>query len=257
MENLSVSLGDRIKSYEKRFQSYISEQEYVVIRLDGDSFSKFTKGFRKPFDKILVETMNRTTKALFERFSCCFAYTQSDEITLVINKTNNMVLGGKVQKLVSLTAGFCSTKFNMYLKEVLEEEKDCVSQEFYDLIYKKIGNAWFDSRVFGIKDDFEVFNTVLWRMRDAERNSISMLGYANFSHRELLNINSKEKLEKYSENNIFWDDLDNGLKYGYYFKRVVYKRSDGVERRKVESFAKKFNYSDENVKLIFEREIQL
>lgn len=203
MENLVLSLGDRIKSYEKRFQSYISEQENVVIRLDGDSFSKFTKGFRKPFDKILVETMNRTTKALFERFSCCFAYTQSDEITLVIKNSSQLVLGGKVQKLVSLTAGFCSTKFNMYLKEVLEEEKENISKEFYDLIYKKIGNAWFDSRVFGIKDKDEVFNTVLWRMRDAERNSISMLGYANFSHKSLLNLNSKEKLDFYFENDVF------------------------------------------------------
>lgn len=118
-----ISLGDRIKCYEKSFQTYIKKNENIVIRLDGDSFSKFTKGFRKPFDKILVETMNRTTKDLFEKFNCCFAYTQSDEITLVIKKSNEMILGGKVQKLVSLSSGFCSTKFNKNLRQVLKEEK--------------------------------------------------------------------------------------------------------------------------------------
>ena len=138
-----ISLGDRIKSYEKSFQSYINKNENIVIRLDGDSFSKFTKEFRKPFDKILVETMNRTTKDLFEKFSCCFAYTQSDEITLVIKKTNEMILGGKVQKIVSLTAGFCSTKFNKNLKKVLKDfftnpsDKDLLPKNYAKLFWHR------------------------------------------------------------------------------------------------------------------------
>lgn len=259
MENLELSLGDRIKSYEKKFQTYISKEEYVVIRLDGDSFSKFSKGFRKPFDYLLTEAMNRTTKDLFERFNCCFAYTQSDEITLVINKqenVNNLVLGGKVQKLVSLSAGFCSTKFNLNLMEILEEEKNNISEEFYNFVKNKNGKAWFDSRVFGIEDKIEVFNTILWRMRDAERNSISMLSYANFSHKSLLNLNSEEKKEKLLTKNINWDNLDDGLKYGYYFKRKVFKNEKNIERRKIEKFAKKFYFSEENVELIFEKEVK-
>lgn len=253
-----ISLGDRIKCYEKSFQTYIKKNENIVIRLDGDSFSKFTKGFRKPFDKILVETMNRTTKDLFEKFNCCFAYTQSDEITLVIKKSNEIILGGKVQKLVSLSSGFCSTKFNKNLRQVLKEERKNLNENLFKKLSKKVGEAWFDSRVFGLEDEVEVFNTVLWRMRDAERNSISMLGYANFSHKTLLNMNSEEKKKFFLENGLDWDELDDGLKYGYYFKRKIFKREiDNVKRRKVDCFAKKFYFLEENVKLIFEKEVEV
>lgn len=95
-------------------------------------------------------------------------------------------------------------------------------------------------------------------MRDAERNSISMLGYANFSHKTLLNMNSDEKKKLFLENGLDWDELDDGLKYGYYFKRKIFKREiDNVKRRKVDCFAKKFYFSEENVKLIFEKEVEV
>lgn len=253
-ENLDMALGDRMKLYEKKFQTYINEDEHMIIRLDGDSFSEFTKGFKKPFDKILTETMIRTTKDLFVRFSCSFAYTQSDEITLIIPKTKQMILGGKVQKIVSLSAGYCSTKFNSNLIKVLKENKHLLEKKYFDFIKNtKVGNAWFDSRLFGIKDSIEVFNAFLFRARDAERNSISMLGYANFSHNEMLNINSSEKKELMLSKNISWDDLDDGLKYGFCFKREQYINEQNAKRTKIKMFAKKFNFSEENVDLLLRK----
>lgn len=249
----TLSLGDRMKQYEKKFRTFISKKENIIIRLDGHHFSKFTKGFRKPFDEILTQTMIDVTKDLFNEFSCSFAYTQSDEITLIIPKTNEMILGGNIQKIVSLSSGFCSTKFNNYLKINLEKSKDILNEKFYNFIENKIGKAWFDSRVFGIEDDAEVFNAFLFRARDAERNSISMLGYANFSHKEMLNINSKEKKELLLTKNISWDSLDDGLKYGFCFKKEQYLKDKNVIRTRIKMFSKRFCFTQENVELLFKK----
>ena len=50
--------------------------------------------------------------------------------------------------------------------------------------YKK--GAMFDARCFNIPKE-EVTNYFYWRQLDATRNSIQMVGQANFSHKELQN----------------------------------------------------------------------
>ena len=48
MENkLHTTLSNR-KSYEHKFDYKINKKSPLIIRLDGLSFSKFTKGFKKP-----------------------------------------------------------------------------------------------------------------------------------------------------------------------------------------------------------------
>lgn len=255
IEKMSLPLGDRMKKQEKKYQLFLTEKENVIIRLDGDSFSKFTKDFRKPFDSIITKTMLKVSEELFQKFNCSFVYTQSDEITLVIPATSELPLGGKIQKLVSLSAGFASTKFNVYLKQFIEEEKEYLEKELYEKLYSKIGKAWFDSRVFAFEDRTECFNAVLWRMRDAEKNSISMLASCLYSHKELLNKNGVEKKEMILLKGKSWDALEEGLKYGFYLKRERYYISENVKRGKISVFAKKFYFSEENVELIFSKEI--
>ncbi len=117
-------LGTRIKKYEKESEYIIPYSNYIIVRVDGHKFSKFTKGFKKPFDSIIVETMENTAKDLFVEFNAVTAYVQSDEITLVIPPQfsikhtqtsidgdgaelvepkikNNQILGGRTQKLAS------------------------------------------------------------------------------------------------------------------------------------------------------------
>ena len=47
------SLGDRMKEYESCYGFKIPNRSYVIIRLDGKGFSKYTKAFDKPFDDLL------------------------------------------------------------------------------------------------------------------------------------------------------------------------------------------------------------
>ena len=56
------SLGDRMKTYENVTRTYLTRRTPVVIRIDGKTFHSFTKGFKKPFDDVLVETMQQTMK---------------------------------------------------------------------------------------------------------------------------------------------------------------------------------------------------
>ena len=61
---MKTSLGVRMKRYESQSRVYLEAKLPVIIRIDGKGFSKYTKGFKKPFDKIFMETMFETTKFL-------------------------------------------------------------------------------------------------------------------------------------------------------------------------------------------------
>ena len=70
------SLGDRMKSYEAfTCDIKLIPRLPIIARLDGKSFSTFTKG--------LSSLMVETTKKLVEHSNANCGYTQSDEITLV------------------------------------------------------------------------------------------------------------------------------------------------------------------------------
>jgi len=79
------ALGDRMKEYERRNQYFLQRRTPVIIRVDGKAFHTFTRGFQKPFDKVLGNAMVQTMEYLCQNISgCIFGYVQSDEITLVL-----------------------------------------------------------------------------------------------------------------------------------------------------------------------------
>ena len=67
--------------------------------------------------------------------------------------------------------------------------------------------AMFDARCFNIPKE-EVTNLVDWRQLDATRNSIQMVGQANFSHKELQG-KSCEKIKEIliAEKGISWENF--------------------------------------------------
>ena len=79
------NLGDRLKEYESIPSIKLISKIPVLIRIDGRAFHSVTKHFAKPFDQVLIKTMQETTKELCEEISDCrLGYTQSDEISLLI-----------------------------------------------------------------------------------------------------------------------------------------------------------------------------
>lgn len=67
--------------------------------------------------------------------------------------------------------------------------------------------AMFDARVFNIPKE-DVANLIYWRQLDAIRNSVQMVGRANFSHRELDHKSCSDILDMLmAERGINWNDL--------------------------------------------------
>ena len=70
----------------------------------------------------------------------------------------------------------------------------------------------------------ELANTFVWREIDATRNSVSMLAQANFSHKELQGKDRKAMITMLEEKGIRWNELQDDLKRGAYFHRVLVEK---------------------------------
>jgi len=220
------SLGDRMKAYERVPSMQLMHRTPAIIRLDGKSFHSFTKGMERPFDERLIQAMQETTALLVGSIEgCTFGYTQSDEITLLITDykklTSQAWFDYKVQKMVSIAASMCTAFFNSRFKEIVLEKAR--HKEFEDMIVKP---AFFDARAFNVPRE-EVVNCHLWRQQDCTRNSIQMVGQANFSHKELQN-KSCEMIQEmlFQEKGINWNDFPTYQKRG----TAVYKRKMSIDR---------------------------
>jgi tRNA(His) 5'-end guanylyltransferase len=104
------SFGNRMKKYENVQRVYLTRRMSTIIRLDGKAFHSFTRHFQKPFDGVLMKTMWDTAQYLCENImGCKIAYTQSDEITLLLTDYDNLDTEAwfdkNVQKISSVSAG--------------------------------------------------------------------------------------------------------------------------------------------------------
>ena len=188
-------LANRMKEYEKRNQYYLQKRIPVAIRVDGRSFHTFTKGFQRPFDKILMTAMQETAKYMCENIQGAkFAYVQSDEITIILVDYDTLEtdcwFNYRIDKLCSVAASMATMAFNKFFTknvnyfEMTHEHDDTINEYCTTLVNAAEKGAMFDARCFNIPKE-EVANLIYWRQLDATRNSIQMVGQANFSHSEL------------------------------------------------------------------------
>lgn len=206
--SINDQLGQRMKEYYEQVPKFrLMRRTPVAMRLDGKAFHTFTKGFQKPFDEILVKSMQDTMKYLCENIQgCVFGYTQSDEITLILVDYQTLDTCAwfdyEIQKMCSIAASMATMAFNeFFMQEVITFKKQFCSfeehfgyiaevwnnnenKQLYRVYSNKMRTAMFDCRCFNIPKE-EVTNLVYWRQLDATRNSIQMVGQANFSHQEL------------------------------------------------------------------------
>lgn len=231
-------LGCRMKTfYEQIPKTKLMRRCPVAIRCDGRSFHTFTKKFQKPFDEVLIKTMQETMKYLCENIQgCVLAYTQSDEITLILvdykRLTSSAFFDYEVQKICSITASMATMAFNRFFEKNVEAESHVFTDEWLDdenfnpnyknkelrslwLVHKKAADkAMFDARCFNIPKE-EVTNLVYWRQLDATRNSIQMVGQANFSHKELQNKSCNDIQDMLmTQKGINWNNLPTYQKRG-------------------------------------------
>ena len=221
-----IGLGDRMKEYEAVFSTKLVKRMPVVIRLDGCAFRSFTRGLNKPFDEIFIRSMQQTTEALCRDIQgCVFGYVQSDEISLILvdykNLDSDCWYDNKVQKICSVAASKASRYFNQFfISNVAIAMKDEANKGVNFTRYtKKFFTADFDCRAFNVPVD-DVCNCIIWRQRDAERNSIQMLAQSLFRHNEIVGISCKQLQNKmFTEKGVNWNDLSTHCKRGSACKR--------------------------------------
>lgn len=229
-------LGKRMKEYYESIpKTRLMRRTPVAIRIDGKAFHTFTRGFQKPFDKVLVKSMQETMKYLCENIQgCVLGYTQSDEITLILvdyKKLNSDAwFDYEIQKMCSIAASMATMAFNKFFDQnvtqfyLMHAEPDVPPEKaFYNeddfhtyLLYDNACDkgAMFDARCFNIPRE-EVTNLIYWRQLDATRNSIQMVGQANFSHKELQNKSCNMIQDMlHEQKGINWNDYPTHLKRG-------------------------------------------
>lgn len=192
--------------------------------MDGKAFHTFTQGLKKPFDDILIETMQETARSLCADIQGCkLAYTQSDEITLLLTDYEKIDTQGwfeyNIQKMCSIS---CEELIN--------------KRTYITKLKEKFNKALFDSRVFTLPKE-EVCNYFIWRQQDAIRNSIQMVGRVNFSYKELQNkpcATIQDML--FTQKGIDWNNYDTYLKRGSCVLKCKYivegKNNTKVQRTK-------------------------
>ncbi len=249
MSNKNDALGTRMKTYENVTRTYLTRRMPVIIRLDGRSFHSFTRGFKKPFDEVLVKSMQDTMKYLCENIQgCVLGYTQSDEITLVLvdyqSRDTSAWFDNNIQKMVSISSSMATISFyhnfrqNMInwvdnnVKEVMDGDKDKFEYS-KTLVDKTNAYAMFDSRVFTVPKE-EVVNCLIWRQQDATRNSIQSVGQANFSQNQLHKKNCDAIQDMlFVEKGINWNDYPTHLKRGSCCIKVPVKINEGTEQETI------------------------
>lgn len=213
----------------------------IVARIDGKSFHTWTRGLDKPFCDGFVKTMFNTTLDLAKETNSLFSYVQSDEISLLFfsdNLDSQVFFDGKIFKMTSVLASMATAMFNSRKNDV-----DFLSNR---------KPAMFDCRVFQLPNKDMVYKYFIWREMDAVRNSVQALGQANFSHSELQNKSSNKIKEMLKQKNIFWDELEEHKKRGYFFQRK--KTCEKISKYDLDSLPPKHNLR-KNPNLAIERTI--
>ena len=240
---LHDSLGDRMKGYESRNQYFLQRRTPVCIRVDMRAGHTFTRGFVRPFDEVFGNAMVRTMEYCAKNIgNCVFSYCQSDEITFILVDYEKLETDAwfdyRTDKLCSISASMATMAFNRYFDEWFNNwiiandmeprgkgwnDEELVKRfKAYDTAQEK--GAMFDARCFNIPKE-EATNLVYWRQLDATRNSIQMVGQANFSHSELQGCSCKVIQDMlHEQRGINWNDFPTRWKRG-----VAWTHEKGID----------------------------
>lgn len=206
------ALGDRMKRYERmeagrKFMPGLP----VYARLDGKCFHNFTKGLQRPFDEQMRNAMTEVTVRLVDETNAVFGYTQSDEISLVFYSKeykSQIYMDGRIQKMTSLLAALCTAEFNEIASGIWPEKF---------LPGKNL--PLFDCRVFQLPSKVEAMNSILWRVNDSVKNSVSMAASNYYTHHQLNGKSESERQDMLMARGINWNDYPSLYKEGAFVQR--------------------------------------
>lgn len=156
-------LEQKMRVYETAHDVCAVPGTYMVARIDGRSFTRLTKEvhpFEAPYDARFRDMMVETVRHLMNcGFTVTYAYTQSDEISLLF-ALEEASFGRKHRKFNSVLAGEASAKFSLLLGAM----------------------GTFDCRLIELPNAALVIDYFRWRNEDAHRNALN--GYCYWKLRQ-------------------------------------------------------------------------
>ncbi len=151
-------LDKKMRAFETAHDHCVLPGIFMVARLDGRNFTQLTKKKRQfdvPFDEKFRDYMVQTSEHLINcGFNVIFAYTQSDEISLLFHPAEES-FNRKMRKYNSILAGEASAHFSLLLNQA----------------------ACFDCRICQLPTNDLVIDYFRWRNEDAHRNALNSYCY--------------------------------------------------------------------------------
>ncbi len=214
MGKIVYSYGYALRQYkefkdkEKKYNLKLQQGKYYVIRFDG-------KGMTKAF-KIKKQSINtkffRTMKYTFNEFckannNILFAYSFSDEISILIYGNSKVDDMNRIEKLLSLMSCKLALLFYKYAKK---NQLDLKNEDWL-----------FDARIIELEKQ-EVINYFISRQAFAIDKYIMQLRSEHNIGQEL--NNSQKVIDKLRNLGINYDALPKEYRYG-----LIYSSSNQVE----------------------------
>lgn len=214
-----MELSERMNDYVKVTDHKLMKKQPAILWIDGKAFHTFCRGLNKPFDEVLIKTMQETAIKLCENIQGAkLAYVQSDEISIVLTDweqyTTDAWFNYRIQKLASVTASMATLYFNnIWLDKCGGALCSGNDKDFEIYFPKRHRNATFDCKAFNLPNH-EVENWLLFRQNDWCRNSIQMYARSEFSQKQLHKKNRVAMSKMLLDVGKDWEELDSYLKYG-------------------------------------------
>ncbi|WP_407375664.1 tRNA(His) guanylyltransferase Thg1 family protein [Methanobrevibacter sp.] len=201
-----------MKEYEVYSSLRVPKNSKIIMRLDGRSFHNLARDLEltKPYDEDFYKVMSEVCSDLFKEFSPLFAYTFSDEISLLFDK---LPFDGRIEKINSVIASFTSSSFVIN----------------YNCQFKK--PPAFDSRIIPINGS-DILKYFKWRQDECWRNCVNSHGisflkskYSNSEANDKINgMNLSDIHEMLFENGINLNDIETYKKRGI----GVYRKNNKI-----------------------------
>ena len=167
------------------------------------------------------------------------------------------MFNGRVQKIISVVASYCSVRFNYHLAKLVNETHEIYDSNFIELI--NAHEQIFDARIINFPEEniHEILNHQIWRsVHDCCRNAISTYAYTHFGSKKIMNKNCSQMITMLAEIGINWDDVPIIIKHGLYCKKILVSKNFGDKIvMKSEYIFKSFkiNFSQENLEMLLNK----
>lgn len=192
-------LGDRVKAWERAAESVLAVDRPILCRLDGRSFSTWTRCCDGAWDVRLHGVMVATLRVLARETGAVFAATHSDELSLVLAPSAQVVFGARVQKMASSLAALCTAAFAEALRKTSLDPRR---------------PATFDARVWNVPTRADAVEALEWREMDASVNAVSTRAREFYSAKAILGVSTQALKERLAVDGHPVAELPDARRYG-------------------------------------------